>query len=202
MGLSLITLNTKGLNQPAKRRKCMSFLKSKNCDVAFLQETHMKDQEHRRLGTGWVGKVYASSGTSNSRGVAIIVNKHLPFKCIKKSADTLGRFISVLAEIQGQTVILACVYAPCVYDPDFFPSVENALYELGTFPIVMAGDFNQHFGWITLEETGVDQMTLKLSKSFKRENLISLSYKITLRHFCCFGSVGLDLAYKNIRLCM
>lgn len=54
-----------------------------------------------------------------------------------------GRFISVLAEIQGQTVILACVHAPCVKDPGFFPSMENKLHEFGTFPIIMGGDFNQ-----------------------------------------------------------
>ncbi len=139
-GLHLITLNTKGLNQPAKRKKVLVFFKkSKNCDVAFLQETHMKDQEYKRLCTSWVGKVYASGGTSNSRGVAILVNKHLPFKYIKESTDISGRFVSVLAEIQGQTVILA----PCANDPDYFSAVENKVHELGDFPIIMGGDFNQ-----------------------------------------------------------
>lgn len=54
-------------------------------------------------------------------GVAILVNKQ--FKYIKESADTSGRFVSVLAEIQGQTMILACAYMPCVNDPDYYTTI-------------------------------------------------------------------------------
>lgn len=80
----------------------------------------------------------------SSRGDAILVNKHLTFKYIEESAQS-GRFMSVMAEIQGQTVILSCVYAPCVSDPVFLPNIENKLHEFGTFPIIMGGDYNQVF---------------------------------------------------------
>lgn len=53
--------------------------------------------------------------------------------------------MSVMAEIQGQTVILSCVYASCVSDPVFLPNIENKLHEFGTFPIIMGGDYNQVF---------------------------------------------------------
>lgn len=65
-------------------------------------------------------------------------------EAVEESAQS-GRFMSVMAEIQGQTVILSCVYAPCVSDPVFLPNIENKLHEFGTFPIIMGGDYNQVF---------------------------------------------------------
>lgn len=141
-GLNFITFNIKGLNHPARRRKCLSFLKSKKCDIAMLQETHLKDPDYKRLCGGWVGPVYASCGTSNSRGVMILVNRHLQFHCIREMSDTSGRFIAIVAEVQGHTIIIASVYAPNVYNPNFFPEIENRLHELGDFPIILGCDAN------------------------------------------------------------
>lgn len=119
-GLCLISWNVKGLNNPAKRKKCLSFLRSKNCDVAFLQETHLTVAEIKKLGVGWVGYIHTSSGSTKSRGVAILVKKGLHFKCIKENRDESGRLILILVEIQGFTLILANAYAPNIHDPSFF----------------------------------------------------------------------------------
>ena len=142
-GLCLISWNVKGLNNPAKRKKCLSFLKSKNCDIAFLQETHLPLGEERKLRVGWVSHTLVSCGTSKSRGVAILVKKGSHFKCIKENRDDAGRLLLMLAEIQGFSVILVNVYAPNVHDPSFFGEIERRVGEMGNFPIIMAGDYNQ-----------------------------------------------------------
>uniref|UniRef100_A0AAZ1WZU0 Endonuclease/exonuclease/phosphatase domain-containing protein n=1 Tax=Oreochromis aureus TaxID=47969 RepID=A0AAZ1WZU0_OREAU len=100
--LSIMSWNVKGLNNAIKKNKILSFIKSKKCDIAFVQETHLLPQDSQKL----------SSGTSKSRGVATLIGKHLQFKCIQKSKDDAGRMMLMLCEIQGKVVILANVYAP------------------------------------------------------------------------------------------
>lgn len=87
--------------------------------------------------------VYASCGTSRSRGVAILISKHLQFKCIREVRDDEGRIMILLAEIQGHPVILANVYAPNKDHPTFFSKLEHKLSDIGDFPIVLGADFNQ-----------------------------------------------------------
>uniref|UniRef100_A0A3P9DB37 exodeoxyribonuclease III n=1 Tax=Maylandia zebra TaxID=106582 RepID=A0A3P9DB37_9CICH len=141
--LNIMSWNVKGLNNPIKKNKILSFIKSKKCDIAFVQETHLLPQDSQTLCVGWVGYVGAASGTSKSRGVATLIGKHLQFKCIQKSKDDAGRMMLMLCEVQGKAVILANVYAPNVDDPSFFGQLEKKISDMGDYPIIMGGDFNE-----------------------------------------------------------
>uniref|UniRef100_A0A3B4GYN1 Endonuclease/exonuclease/phosphatase domain-containing protein n=1 Tax=Pundamilia nyererei TaxID=303518 RepID=A0A3B4GYN1_9CICH len=113
-----------GLNNAVKKNKILSFIKSKKCDIAFVQETHLLPPDSQKLCVGWVGYVGAASGTSKSRGV------------IK---DDAGRMMLMLCEIQGKTVILVNVYAPNVDNPSFFGQLEKKISDMGDYPIIMGG---------------------------------------------------------------
>lgn len=41
--------------------------------------------------------------------MAILINKHLEFRCIREDRDDTGQILLVLAEIQSQRVIIANV---------------------------------------------------------------------------------------------
>ena len=141
--LSLSTWNVNVLGHPIKKRKVITFLKRKKYDIVFLQETHLSPQEAEKFGKIWGGHVFFSAGSSKSRGVIILVNKHLQFKCLKQFKDKLGRVIIVLAEIQGQSLMLANIYAPNVDDQGFFIDLEGMLQSAGTaHDIILGGDFN------------------------------------------------------------
>ena len=140
--LCYATWNVNGLGSPAKRKKVLGSLKSNNYHVVFLQETHMSKMESEKLCRGWVGHVFFSEGSSRSKGVAILISKRVQFKCIKEISDEEGRLVIVLAEIQGQTIILANIYAPNIDDPAFFLDLENRLQGVGDFPIILGGDYN------------------------------------------------------------
>ena len=140
--LCLATWNVKGLGNPIKRKKVMLSLKSKKYDIVFMQECHMSVGESQKLRGDWVGWVYCSPGTSQSRGVITLINKHVQFNCLKEARDGDGRIMVVLAEIQGQALILANSYAPNVDNPEFFTSLESILHDLGDYPIIWAGDMN------------------------------------------------------------
>ena len=135
--------NVRGLNDPIKRKKVLTFIKTKKCDVVFLQETHLSPPESQRLCRDWVGYVGAACGNSRSRGVATLINKHLQFKCLKESRDDEGRILLMLCQIQGHNVILANVYAPNIDDPSFFGVLERMLMEMGDHPIVLGSDLNE-----------------------------------------------------------
>ena len=102
----------------------------------------MSKEESEKLCTGWVGHVFYSIGSSKSKGVIILVNKHLQFKCLKQIKDNLGRMIIVLAEIQSQKLILANIYAPNLDDQSFFIDLERKLQNAGNYDVVLGGDFN------------------------------------------------------------
>ena len=44
-----ISYNVKGLHNPIKRKKILHQLKQANCQIAYLQETHLPDGEHEKL---------------------------------------------------------------------------------------------------------------------------------------------------------
>lgn len=102
----------------------------------------MSPTEAMKLCNGWVGHVYYSEGSSNSRGVAILNNKNLQFKFLKQVKDNLGRIIMILVEIQGQEIILANIYAPNIEDPEFFVDLKRKFQAMGSHDLVLAGDFN------------------------------------------------------------
>lgn len=75
--MRLSTWNVKGLGNPIKKKKVMTSLKRAKYDVVFLQETHLSPTESMKLCIGWVGHIFYSEGSSNSKGVAILINKNL-----------------------------------------------------------------------------------------------------------------------------
>lgn len=53
--LNVITFNVRGLGHPIKQKRVLTFLKKEKLDIAFLQETHLSNEEHknsREIGSG------------------------------------------------------------------------------------------------------------------------------------------------------
>lgn len=140
--LRLATWNVNGLGKPVKRNKVLFSLKSVRYDIVFLQECHLSVRDSKKLCKGWVGSVFCNSGTSQSRGVITLINKQLQFKCLKEVKDEEGRMLIIRAEVQGKTLILANTYAPNADVPSFYATLECRLSDMGSHPIIWAGDMN------------------------------------------------------------
>lgn len=137
------------MGNPIKKKKVLISLRCRKLDIVFLQETHLPEQESQKLCKDWVGHVFYSTGSSQSRGVITLVNKNLQFKCINEKRDKEGRIIVILAELQGRPYILANTYVPNSDDPYilffyfyFFATLEGILCDLGDYPVIWAGDMN------------------------------------------------------------
>ena len=114
----------------------LTWYRKRKADIIFLQETHstVKTDTH---------------GSSNARGVAILIKNDFDCTIHQKILDPLGRFIILKADIKDQTYVLINVYAP--NKDKGLISFFNNNYLLATLQrenldwednIVIGGDFN------------------------------------------------------------
>lgn len=142
MSIKVCTWNVKGSNNVIKRKAILNSLKKDGTQVAFLQETHLTDDEHKKYLREWVGQVYFSSYSTNKRGVIILIHKNLPFTALDTFRDTAGRIILVKGALYGESFLLGSIYGPNVYDEDFFAALLNQIAEMDCPNILIGGDFN------------------------------------------------------------
>lgn len=139
----IVSWNVNGLHNPIKRKKCLSYLKSQQAHIAFIQETHMTESEALKLKRDWVGQVFHSSYSSKKHGVAILIHKKLNFLVTKQQKDDEGRVIYLQVKINGVQVTLCNIYAPNEENPDFFHKLNKLVGNDGGCPMIIGGDFNQ-----------------------------------------------------------
>ena len=78
--LKVMSCNCQGLGNFRKRRDLFQYLRQKNCSVYFLQDTHFEKKIERQIRAEWGYECYFSSFSSQSRGVAILLNNNFDFK--------------------------------------------------------------------------------------------------------------------------
>ena len=62
--VKICSLNIKGCKTNEKQNTFLSFFKKENTYVPMLQETHLIEEEHKKLKRDWVGQAYFSSFNS------------------------------------------------------------------------------------------------------------------------------------------
>lgn len=91
-------------------------MKKLGCKIAFLQETHLSDNEHEKLNRTWANTIlYSSHISERKRGVAILVHRSVNFNASSSHKDTEFRFILVNGTIDGVDLSLLNVV-----EEDFF----------------------------------------------------------------------------------
>lgn len=109
--LKLVSYNVHGLNHPIKRRKVLSQLKNLKCSNALLQETHLVEDEYKKLKREWVNQVFHAS-YGKKRGVAILIHKSLPFSVESVIKDNMGRYVMVIGSVGDMAILVLNIYAP------------------------------------------------------------------------------------------
>lgn len=69
----------------------VTHLQQLKTDVAFLQETHLRNSDHLRMKSNWVDQIYHSNFNSKASGAAILINKTLPFITPSVDSDPAGQ---------------------------------------------------------------------------------------------------------------
>uniref|UniRef100_A0A667ZXY0 exodeoxyribonuclease III n=1 Tax=Myripristis murdjan TaxID=586833 RepID=A0A667ZXY0_9TELE len=140
--IKVISWNINGIQNPVKRFKVLSHLKSLDCDIALLQETHLSKEESLKLKQRWVGQIFFSPGTSASKGVCILIAKKILFTVLDVITDKEGRWVIVSGELENNKIILMNLYAPNLAQASFLTSINVLLTQFKNIPLLVGGDFN------------------------------------------------------------
>uniref|UniRef100_H2MR45 Reverse transcriptase domain-containing protein n=1 Tax=Oryzias latipes TaxID=8090 RepID=H2MR45_ORYLA len=140
--IKFCSFNVKGIHHPIKRKKILSSLKKEKVQVAFLQETHLVDKEHMKLKRDWVGQAHYASFSSNSRGVAVLIHKSVPFVLETCKKDPEGRYILLHGTIQDVHLTMMNIYAPSPPLSSFWTKIASELAEYKCGLTLLGGDFN------------------------------------------------------------
>ena len=110
--VNIVTFNCNGLGDVKKWSKVFNFLHGKPYDIICLQEVHCDKSKVKMFKSHWGGHFFASCGTSNAKGCAILVRKKLNInvKCVK--CDSFGRLVILALSVKEYDLILCNVYAP------------------------------------------------------------------------------------------
>lgn len=139
----MMSLNAKGLNTPEKRRMLLDDLKRSHADIAFIQETHFKNDKLPILRNRLYPVTYHSTNlTAKSRGVSILISSKIPWKCQSYTSDPEGRYVFLKGLMGDTQVTLATIYAPNDRQATFLEEAMGKLQEFREGQLILGGDFN------------------------------------------------------------
>ena len=144
--INVVTCNISGLKDKKKRQAVFYWLKEKDYDIIFLQETHCHSkQEVHRWSQEWNGQCIWSKGTNRSKGVAVLFNSKYKYDVTNESIDNNGRYIVFNLVVGENKYRFINVYTPnSEYERvKFINEINNWIDpEIET---LIAGDFNCTF---------------------------------------------------------
>ena len=142
--LRLATLNVSGLQNKTKRLNTFQWIARKGFDIVFLQETHCgSETDCNKWKYEWTGQSYWTTYSSNSMGVAILINNKNVVSKEESGKDTLGRWQKLNVTFEDKDYTLINIYAPNNANDRkvFFRNIKETLTNID-MPIIIGGDFN------------------------------------------------------------
>ena len=106
--IKLLSLNVRDLSNFRKRRAIFSWCRKQKADLIFLQETHSTAEQQDQWRKEWGASVLFSHGSTNARGVAILIRNGLNITIQLSETSSDGRFIVIKAAIDNE--IYNCKY--------------------------------------------------------------------------------------------
>ena len=137
------TFNCNGLGDIKKRKDVFHNLRSKNCDIYLLQETHLKTEDEKFIRSNWGYNIWLSGIDSNKNGVAVLFNNSFEYKMFDVHRDPQGCYIALDVEIFKKRCTIMNIYGPSRGDqPEFLNDICRVLENIGNERILIAGDWN------------------------------------------------------------
>jgi exonuclease III len=143
------TFNVRGLRDKTKRNRLFTYFKKNMKGIIFLQETHSVPGDHAVWSKEWSGSIYLNSGTSQSRGVAVLIPDKMEHSIQKILQDEHGKYILLEGVFNSYELALCNIYAPTADKQreqlDFLDSIIPLINEYAD-KLILAGDFNTYMG--------------------------------------------------------
>ena len=175
--INIATLNVNGINDYNKCLSIFNTLKTLNCEIIALQETHIIQNNIDQIKSLWpYDSEWNPAPSSNSCGTAILLGP----KTEKKgyTMDTTGRIITVKTQYNDNDMQITNIYAPNdnQHREHFFDQINNYMYN-NTNHSIITGDFNM------VEKPEIDRVPPSKSSTYTKgiNNLNKLKQKYDLR---------------------
>ena len=141
--LNIQEFNVNSIGKNPKRQQIFKFLNKKKGDVIVLIDTRFSKEIENKIREEWGSKVYFSSFSSQSRGVAIFMKKNLCVEVLKQKSDSQGNLLSLLLEFDSKKILLTGIYGPNQDNAEFYKNKVFALFETWEPDFaVFTGDWN------------------------------------------------------------
>ena len=92
----MLSLNVRGLSNFKKQRSIFAWCRKPNANIIFLQETHSTHEKEKQWKSEWGAPLELAHGSSNARGVAILLQNGFDCKIKQKFVHPSGRYIGKL----------------------------------------------------------------------------------------------------------
>lgn len=175
--LKILTLNCRGLGDKNKRKDVFGHLREKNFSIYCIQDTHFTKKDLKYIRAQWGYNIFISPGTSDSRGVAILLNNNFEHKVINEDTDEKGNLMELTLEIENKyTITLISIYGPNKDTPQFYVELNERLSKSEADFTILCGDFN------LVQNTDLDYYNYKgVNNPKAREELIKLKQEHKLQ---------------------
>lgn len=168
----MLSLNVRGLSNFKKRRSIFTWCRKQNANIIFLQETHSTCDKEKQWEAEWGAPLELAHGSSNARGVAILLQNSFDCKIKQKYVDPAGRYIGIQAQINDENFYLFKVYGPnndnqAAQFYDHLLAVlkkEDLAYE---DKIIIGGDFNCPLNPMLDKQGGIITTRKKIVERFE-----------------------------------
>jgi len=91
--IRLLSFNGRGLSNFKKRRAIFSWCRKQKADLIFLQETHSSKEREAQWKIEWGAEILFSHGSTNARGVAVLIKKGFDIDVMLTQTDSSGRLL-------------------------------------------------------------------------------------------------------------
>lgn len=126
-----------------KRIQVYSWLKEQNQNIYFLQETHTTKDTEKIWENEWGYKAFFSGESSNSEGLAILINPNCKNINILEHKQIIpGRLQAIKAILDDKEFIFVNVYGPNKDSPNLFEDLQTYISLNDENVFIIGGDFN------------------------------------------------------------
>ena len=140
--LVVLSANCQGLQDRKKRQDVINYFGQTNASIICLQDTHWTESDESIVKFMWKGECFLNGKSSNSRGVAILINSNFEYKIKSLKKDNEGNMIYLDMDIGDISLKLINLYAPNRDSPLFFEKIKDILETDGQMYTIICGDLN------------------------------------------------------------
>ena len=140
--LKIGSLNCRGLFSDQIKRRDIFLRCREMYDISILVDTHSTKEVEHIWQAEWGFKAIFSSGTSTSRGVAVLFKNSFSFEILHTVLDANGNYIILDVKTQEQQFTLCALYGPNEDSPNFFENISQIVNNMNNLSIIMVGDWN------------------------------------------------------------